>query len=297
MSPEHPHCLILGAGSQLTPFLSQRLAALGYQGTCVSRTPPSATPAIHPAFPWRRVDLAEAPDWPVTEHAIAFSVLPLWLLPAHVPALAASGVQQLIAFSSTSVFAKADSPDPAEQALAERLAEAEAAMAAACEAAGIPWTILRPTLIYGSGRDQNVSAVARFIRRYGFFPVAHPASGLRQPVHADDLAQAAVAAIANPKAFNRAFNLPGGETLSYRAMVERIFEAMGRSPRLLSLPTGLLQGLMPIVQHRLPYRYSPALFLRMNQDLAFDAEPARASLGYAPRAFSPVWGTSEDLAP
>jgi nucleoside-diphosphate-sugar epimerase len=287
MSPEQLHCLILGAGSQLTPFLSQRLAATGYQGTCVSRTPPPETPAIHPAFPWRRVDLAEAPDWPATGGTIAFSVLPLWLLPTHVPALAASGVQQLIAFSSTSVFAKADSPDPAEQALAERLAEAESATAAACEAAGIPWTILRPTLIYGSGRDQNVSAVARFARRYGFFPVAHPAAGLRQPVHADDLAQAAVAAIGNPKAYNRAFDLPGGETLTYRHMVERVFEATGRSPRILPLPTGLLQVAMRLVQDRLPYRYSPVLFLRMNQDLTFDAGEAVSALGYNPRPFTP----------
>jgi nucleoside-diphosphate-sugar epimerase len=287
MSHEPPHGLILGAGSQLTPFLSQRLAAIGYQGTCVSRTPPPATPPIHPAFPWRRVDLAEAPNWPAAEGAIVFSVLPLWLLAAHIPALAASGVQQLIAFSSTSVFAKADSPDPAEQALAERLAEAESATAAACEAAGIPWTILRPTLIYGSGRDQNVSAVARFIRRYGFFPVAHPAAGLRQPVHADDLAQAAVAAVGNPEAFNRAFDLPGGETLTYREMISCIFKSLGRAPRILPLPSGLLQVAMPIIQHRLPYRYSPALFLRMNQDLAFDAQPAVEALRYAPRPFEP----------
>jgi nucleoside-diphosphate-sugar epimerase len=215
-----------------------------------------------------------------------FSVLPLWLLPAHVPALVAAGATQLIAFSSTSVFAKADSPDPAEQALAQRLASAESALAKACEAVGVPWTILRPTLIYGSGRDQNVSAVARFIRRFGFFPVAHPASGLRQPVHADDLAIAAVSAIANPNAFNRAFNLPGGETLTYREMIARIFAGVGAAPRILPLPSGLLRRALPLVQNRLPHRYSPALFLRMNQDLAFDGAEAHAALNYAPRPFT-----------
>lgn len=278
-----PFAWVLGAGSQLTPFLSRRLAALGFEGLCVSRTEPTM-PA---AFPWRAMDLSQPLDWPEQPGAIAFSVLPLWLLPPHLPALAASGVTQLVAFSSTSVFAKAESPDPDEQALVRRLADAEAATAEACESAGIPWTLLRPTLIYGSGRDQNVSAVAAFIRRFGFFPVAHPASGLRQPVHADDLAAAAVSAIANPKAYHRAFNLPGGETLTYRQMIERIFEALGRSPRLLPLPTWLLRAAMPIGQQRLPHRYSPALFLRMNQDLAFDAAEAHAALGYSPRNFAP----------
>jgi nucleoside-diphosphate-sugar epimerase len=277
--------LILGAGSQVAPFLSRRLAEAGYSGAAVSRQVPGAP--LHPDFPWRRVDLAEPPDWPAMPGTVVFSVLPLWLLADHVPALAAAGAAQLIAFSSTSVFAKAESDDPAERALAERLAAAEAAVAEACEAAGIPWTVLRPTLIHGSGRDQNVSAVARFVRRFGFFPVAHPAEGLRQPVHADDLAIAAVAAIANPKAFNRAFNLPGGETLSYRAMIARIFAGLGRPPRILPLPSGLLRAVLPLVQHRLPHRYSPALFLRMNQDLAFDAAEAREALGYAPRPFTP----------
>jgi nucleoside-diphosphate-sugar epimerase len=275
--------LILGAGSQVAPFLAQRLAEHGLAGAAVSRHAPTAS--LHAAFPWHRVDLAEAPDWPAMPGTVVFSVLPLWLLPAHVPALVAAGATQLIAFSSTSVFAKADSPDPAEQALAQRLASAESAVAEACEAAGVPWTILRPTLIYGSGRDQNVSAVARFIRRFGFFPVAHPASGLRQPVHADDLAIAAVAAIANPNAFNRAFNLPGGETLTYREMIARIFAGVGATPRILPLPSGLLRRALPLVQNRLPYRYSPALFLRMNQDLAFDPSDAHAALNYAPRPF------------
>jgi nucleoside-diphosphate-sugar epimerase len=218
---------------------------------------------------------------------VVISVLPLWLLSAHVPALAAAGASQVIAFSSTSVFAKADSHDPAERALAQRLADAESAVAEACEVAGIPWTILRPTLIYGSGRDQNVSAVARFVRKFGFFPVAQPASGLRQPVHADDLAQAAVAAVDNPEAYGRAFDLPGGETLTYREMVERICVAVGHRPRLIGVPTGCLRAAWPWVGRWLPYRYSPALFTRMNQDLAFDATAAREVLAYAPRPFHP----------
>jgi nucleoside-diphosphate-sugar epimerase len=277
--------LILGAGSQVAPFLSRRLAERGHAGDSVSRHAPDVP--LDPAFPWRRADLSEPPDWPAMPGAVVVSVLPLWLVPPHVPALAAAGAAQLIAFSSTSVFAKAESRDPAERALAERLGSAEAAVAAACEAAGLPWTVLRPTLIYGSGRDQNVSAVASFVRRFGFFPVAHPASGLRQPVHADDLALAAVAAVANPRAFNRAFNLPGGETLTYRAMIARIFAGLGKPSRILPLPSGLLRAALPLVQHRLPHRYSPALFLRMNQDLAFDAGEAREALGYDPRPFTP----------
>jgi nucleoside-diphosphate-sugar epimerase len=163
--------LLLGAGRQLAPFLARRLADAGYTGRCVSRHAPPESPPIAPAFPWQRADLAEPPTWAPMPGAVVFSILPLWLLPPHVPALTEAGMTQLVAFSSTSVFAKADSANPAERDLARRLADAERAVAAACEANGVPWTILRPTLIYGSGRDQNVSAIAAFARRTGFFPV------------------------------------------------------------------------------------------------------------------------------
>ena len=111
--------------------------------------------------------------------------MPLWLVPPLLPRLA--GSRQLIVFSSTSVFTKATSKDPNERSVAEDLAAAETKIAEFCTAKNIHWTILRPTMIYGGGRDRNVSAIARFIERWGVFPLVYPAKGLRQPVHADDL--------------------------------------------------------------------------------------------------------------
>jgi nucleoside-diphosphate-sugar epimerase len=282
-----PQVLILGAGSQLTPFLSQRLARAGYTGVSISRSVPPDYPPLHPDFPWQAADLAFEHTFPSMLDGMVISIMPLWILPARVPELRAAGAKQIVAFSSTSVFVKATSPDPVERDLAVRLAAGERAIIETCLANGVSYTILRPTLIYGSGRDQNISAVSRFIKRFGFFPIAHPGLGLRQPVHADDLAQAAVAALQNPLALNQCFNLPGGETLAYRAMITRIFEALGRPPRILPLPTYILRAAMPLVRGRLSETYSPSLFLRMNQDLAFDATPAAAALGYAPRAFEP----------
>jgi nucleoside-diphosphate-sugar epimerase len=125
-------------------------------------------------------------------------------------------------------------------------------------------------LIYGSGEDANVSAAARFIARFGFFPLAWNAQGLRQPVHADDLAAAALAALDRPQSIGKFYALPGGETLAYRAMIERIFEALGRRPRFVRIP-----GLAAVSD----------LAKRMARDQAFDIGPAARDLGYAPRRF------------
>jgi nucleoside-diphosphate-sugar epimerase len=77
--------------------------------------------------------------------------------------------------------------------VAASLAEAEAEVERFCAEPGVAWTILRPTLIYDEGRDGNVSRLAGLIRRFGVLPLSGEGEGLRQPVHAEDLAVGACA--------------------------------------------------------------------------------------------------------
>jgi len=288
-SPPRP-AIVLGAGSQIAPFVSQHLAAAGFNGRSLSRTPPPATPTLDPAFPWHSHDLSASSgssasdDWQPEPGSWVIATVPLWLLPDALEQW--PQVAGVIAFSSTSTATKADSTDPAEQALAQRLHDSEQRVLAFCTQQQIPCTLLRPTLIYGSGRDRNISAIAGVIKRFGFFPIASPGTGLRQPVHADDLATAAIACIDNPRATGRTFELPGGETLSYRDMVARVFTALGKRPRIPTLPLPLLRTGLKLASRILPGHYSPALFERMNQDLAFDITPAAEALDYQPRDFS-----------
>jgi nucleoside-diphosphate-sugar epimerase len=75
------------------------------------------------------------------------------VLPQYFPLLEAYGVRRVVALSSTSRFTKDDSSDPEEQAIALRLADAEACVQAWAASHGVEWIILRPTLIYGRGRS------------------------------------------------------------------------------------------------------------------------------------------------
>jgi hypothetical protein len=56
-----------------------------------------------------------------------------------------------------------------------------------------------------------------------FIPLVGGGTGLRQPVHAEDLAIGAIAAAASPAAANKVYCLPGAETLPYWEMIGRIF--------------------------------------------------------------------------
>lgn len=275
--------VVTGATGLVGHFLLPRLAEAGWEVAAVSRRPaPAALPA---GVRWHAKDITRGLDGTIRAD-VAFHAAPLWLLPPLVPALAAAGVRRLVAFGSTSRFTKQDATAAAARAVARRLAQAEDDVAAACDAAGLAWTLFRPTLIHGAGRDHNVTAVARFIRRFGFFPLLGAAHGLRQPVHADDLARACLQAVDAPATYRRAYNLPGATTLPYREMAGRLFDALGRRRRFVRLPRRLLRGALAVAAHlpRLGH-LSPDMADRMQIDQTFDATMAARDFGYAPRPF------------
>jgi nucleoside-diphosphate-sugar epimerase len=168
-------------------------------------------------------------------------VAPIWVLPEYFDWMITLGVRRVVALSSTSRFTKGDSSDLGEQAAARRLVDGESQLQQWAEAHHIDWIILRPTMIYGLGRDRNLAEVARFIRRFGLFPLLGRAEGLRQPIHVQDLADACLAALQTPGAANRAYNLSGGEILPYHEMINRVFTALGRPARMISVPLSVFR--------------------------------------------------------
>jgi nucleoside-diphosphate-sugar epimerase len=286
--------ILTGASGLIGHYLLPRLMERGFAVQAVSRRPrPLATMPATGTLRWTPLDLqspwvesATARTGPFGPADGLVHAAPIWLLPAWLPAAAEAGVDRLVAFSSTSRFTRQASGSPEERATARRLAEAEEALERGCRERRIRWTILRPTLVYGAQRDRNVSAIARFVRRFGFFPIAGEGRGARQPVHAADLAGAALAVLDNRAAFDRAYETPGGETLTYAEMVSRIARGVGRAPRLVHLPLPVLRGVL-VLARRLPGvgPLAPDMADRMNQDLVFDSAAARRDFGYDPRPF------------
>lgn len=272
-----------GGTSQIGSFLLPRLLGGGHEVLAVSR---HSMPA-HDRLGWMIGDVSDAGFLcPPVEAMI--HIAPLRLLPRLLSGFLASGGRRVVCFGTTSRYSKAVSLDPHEQEFARDQVAAEAQVAEMCEAAGANWTLFRPTLIYGAGMDRNVTVIARLIRRFGVFPLFGAASGRRQPVHADDLAAACVAALHEPRSFNRAYDLTGAETLSYRRMVERIFAAEGRRPRFFRVPLSVFRGAMWCVSRIPRFKdFNPEMARRMNEDLVFDSSPATADFGYAPRRFEP----------
>lgn len=275
---------LLGANSLVGECVISRLRNDGRHTVAFSRHPPDGK--TEAGVTWLRlpVSLPNCPEFSSIKDWLC--VAPIWVLPQYFAMMEAGGARRVVALSSTSLFVKGDSSDHGEQDIARRLTEGERALRAWAEARGIEWVILRPTLIYGYGRDKNLSEIARFIRRWGFFPLMGRADGLRQPVHAEDVAATCLSALTIPAAANRMYNLSGGETLPYREMVCRVFATVGKPARLVTIRRWLFRlgvtavRLLPQYQH-----WTVQMAERMNRDLVFDHADAARELGFSPRPF------------
>ena len=211
---------------------------------------------------------------------------PIWVLPDYFSLLESYGVRRIVALSSTSRFSKINSIDPSEQNLASRLVDSEKQVMGWAEKNKVAWIIMRPTLIYGFGRDQNIAVITRFIRRFGFFPLLGNANGLRQPIHVDDVAKVCLLALFAENIENKAYNISGKETLSYKEMVERIFSALGMKPKCYHLPLVVFRIIIMLLRLFPRFRnMSIGMADRMNQNLTFPNQDAKHDLNFEPRGF------------
>ncbi|MGR9088543.1 MAG: NAD(P)H-binding protein, partial [Gammaproteobacteria bacterium] len=242
----------------------------------------------HDSIDYRQIRKWPAGSGPEPAKPIPYWIClaPIWILPDYFDQLASHGAKRVVALSSTSRFSKSFSTDVKEQELALRLAQSEDLLKTWAESHGIEWIIFRPTLIYGHARDKNITEIARFIVRFRFFPLLGSASGLRQPIHADDVAQSCLTALTSPSLSNRAYTLSGGETLTYKEMVIRIFESLQVRPRLIPIPLEFFKLAIACLRVFPRFRHwSTAMAERMNTDLSFDHSEAKRVFNFSPRPF------------
>ena len=103
---------------------------------------------------------------------------------------------------------------------------------------GIPYAIVRPTLVFGGERDVLVNNIAWILRRAPVFAVPGDGRYRVQPVHVDDLARIAVEQSAvGPDAI---VDAAGPETMTFDELVSHIREAVGSRAPIVHVPASLM---------------------------------------------------------
>ena len=146
-------------------------------------------------------------------------------------------------------------------------------------ASGIPWTILRPTMIYGTPIDRNMSKLIRYISRKKIVPMPGGGKSLFQPVSAFDLASCITAALISPAAAGKSYEISGGSILPLREIVAMIAGMLGRQIAIVPIPLRAVVAALKIFPLA-PVK--PAQIMRLLEDKVFDHSAAAADLGFSP---------------
>ena len=137
-----------------------------------------------------------------------------------------AGVQRIVHLSITNPSAHS----PLEYF--RRKAELESAL----RESGLPFSILRPAVLFGR-EDILINNIAWVLRRFPAFAVFGDGEYRLQPIYVGDVA--ALAVEEGEKAENRVVDAIGPETYTYRGLVETIGRAIGRPRPIVSVPPWL----------------------------------------------------------
>jgi nucleoside-diphosphate-sugar epimerase len=141
-----------------------------------------------------------------------------------------AGVERIVHVSIANPSVESELPYYRGKALVE-LALAEV---------GIPYSIVRPTLVFGGDRDVLVNNIAWLLRRMPIFALPGNGKYPVQPVHVDDMARICVQSAGVDG--NKIVDAAGPETMSFEELVRAVRLAVGARSPTLRLPPALMSA-------------------------------------------------------
>ena len=144
----------------------------------------------------------------------------------------------------------------------------------------VPAVVLRVPMVLGRG-DPASAALARQARA-GRVSLVRGGATLEQPIAADDVVEATLAALFRPELSREALDLAGPESLPHRELVARAARVLGAEVAVRSVPYGLVAAFAWVAEKVLADPpLTPAMLGVLEHDDAIDPGPACRRLGIA----------------
>jgi NADH dehydrogenase len=175
-----------------------------------------------------------------------------------------------------------------------KYARSKAAGEAAVRAAFPGATLFRPSIVFGP-EDDFFNRFARMTRLLPALPLIGGGKTRFQPVYVGDVAEALVAALADPKTMGQIFELGGPQTYSFRQLMEILLAAVGRKRWLVPVPfpVATAQGAVLSLLPNPPLTRDQVKLLRRDNVIS-GLFPGLTELGVRPTALEAVIPTYLD---
>ena len=231
----HPNlAIVTGAFSYTGRYVARRLLDQGVHIRTLTRSPHAEDPMAHPVET-APLDFSDPDGLRTSMQGAGVLYNTYWIRYAHgritfdlaventgrlFEAAKRAGVGRIVHFSVTNVSPDSGLPYFRGKAQVEDM----------LMGLGIPYAIIRPTLVFGVG-DLLLNNMAWALRRFPVFPVYGNGDYPVQPVYVEDLAAQAVEA--GSQSENSVADAAGPDTFSFEALLRLLASSMGVRRRFL----------------------------------------------------------------
>ncbi len=198
---------------------------------------------------------------------------------------AEAGVRRFIYLSSIKVHGELSTPgNPVHElsqiapvdAYARSKVAAEAALRLVGSETSMSIVILRPPLVYGAGSKGNLASLMHWIKSGRPLPLGAISDNRRSLISVENLVDAITHCAEHPMASGQTFVVSDGEDISTTTLLRAIGNAVGRDPRLISVPPGLLRAASTLAGQK-------QAATRLLGSLQVDARRIRGVTGWKPK--------------
>lgn len=265
-------------GSRLVPLLLKN----GYQVRCIYRSLSDRSVLLReqPEIEWTQADVSDTETLFASMQGADALINLVSLGFGHansiLHAVQAAGIQRAVFLSTTAIFTQLNAKSKSIRMDAERL----------IESSDLAYTILRPTMIYGSERDRNMWRLIRFMRYSPIVPIFGDGASLQQPVYVDDVAQAVLKCLSSELTIGQSYNIAGKHPLTYNQVIDTIAAQMNKRVWKFHISySPVIAALRFFERLQVPLPIKAEQVLRLNENKGFSYEEAKQDFGFRPLSF------------
>ena len=151
---------------------------------------------------------------------------------------------------------------------------------------GLPYAIIRPSLIFGPG-DEFTNAIAALVRSLPITPVIGSGNNRLQPIHVEDVARCVTLSLSGNIRGNRIVEIGGPEQLSYNEIIRAVARVMGRRRLLVNVPLWKMRlpiALMEMLTPRAPINRAMLQLITLRN--VAEPDSVERVFGFRPRTFA-----------
>ncbi len=279
--------LLIGATGFLGPPVIKKLLKSSYEVNCLVRTSSDRSDLLDVLKPAGKkivfsIGTLQSEDSIIPVIKKANSIVYMvdlkhtHLLQAFLNTVKRTGLKRVVFISSTTVLIPLESTVKNQKINSESL----------IKNSGLDYTILRPSMIYGSKDDINFSKMIRFIKKKGFFITFGSGNNLIQPIYIEDVADAVSNVLDNKKTYGKIYNIAGKNPIKYNDMLNIIRNKLKKRFKVIKLPIKFSKFLISIYTKisKNPI-LTPDQIERMGIDKVYSYQKARADFDFSPVSF------------